>query len=84
MKPNNSKSIELKESIELIASPAKVRYVKFTCAHCGAVDTMKLFENENAPEVINCWNCHAGFKKSVEEMILGRFGMFPANPKVAA
>lgn len=53
-----------------------LKEVKFTCTKCGAEDTVRLYPSEAVPIAINCWNCHAGFNKSMEDMITRNFGMF--------
>lgn len=54
-----------------------MRYVKYVCAKCQKEDTAKYFENEQIAPVINCWSCHAGFQKGVDEMLMNKVGMFP-------
>ena len=55
----------------------KVIEIKFICNKCGAEDTVKLFEDESVPSAVNCWKCHAGFQKDINEMIATGSGMFP-------
>jgi hypothetical protein len=60
----------------------KVTYVKYVCKNCKAEDTDKLFENEAPAPALDCWNCHAGSKMTLPEMLQSHRGMFPVQ-KVA-
>lgn len=54
-----------------------LREVAYTCAQCGAHDTVKLYTNEATPPAINCWKCKAGYNRPIGTMLEGRIGMFP-------
>jgi DNA-directed RNA polymerase subunit RPC12/RpoP len=54
----------------------KMIEVKFKCAQCGAEDSPKFFPNEAIPPAVNCWKCHAGYNKPIEEMLALKMGMF--------
>jgi hypothetical protein len=53
---------------------------------CKAVDYLKSFPGEeSAPDMVNCWSCHAGFKMDPAQMMMEGVGMkqvYPA-PQVA-
>ena len=52
-----------------------MRYVKYVCQECGAKDSDKLFSNESPLPYINCWNCHSGSGKNIDQMHSQGFGM---------
>jgi hypothetical protein len=54
-----------------------LKEVKFICTKCGAEDTGRFYPSETTPPAINCWKCHAGYQKSMEDMITRNIGMFP-------
>jgi DNA-directed RNA polymerase subunit RPC12/RpoP len=58
-----------------------MREVKYVCAKCGAEDTVAYFSHETTTPVINCWKCHAGMKKSIQESLQFNEGMFPPREK---
>lgn len=62
----------------------KLREILYTCKQCGSIDCARLYENEATPPVINCFHCHAGFNKPLDEMLGQGIGMFPARPAVKA
>lgn len=53
---------------------------------CKAVDYLKQYPGEMAPpDMVNCWNCRAGFNVSPDQMMAEGIGMkqvYPA-PQVA-
>ena len=48
-----------------------------------ATDKVRFFPNEQILQVINCWQCHAGYKRSTEEQLVNHVGMFPQLQEVA-
>lgn len=57
----------------------KMRYIDYECGKCGALDSVALYETEPVPVTINCFKCHAGLNKSIEDMCALRAGMFPVK-----
>lgn len=57
----------------------KMREVKYVCSDsdCEAEDNPKFYAAEQIPSVINCWKCHAGLNKPVNQMLMEHVGMFP-------
>lgn len=58
--------------------------VTYTCAKCGATDTPRFFPSEPIPPAVNCYKCHAGFQKDLQEMLMSGSAMFPPKHKAAA
>lgn len=54
-----------------------MREQSYKCTKCEATDSVKLYEKERTPPVINCWKCKAGQKLEVPAMMQARVGMFP-------
>lgn len=48
---------------------------RFKCCQCGAKDSTPLFENEQAPQAVVCWNCHKGKGIDAAEQFQRRIGM---------
>lgn len=55
----------------------KMTYITYICRKCEKSDTVKLFAGETPPLALNCWNCHAGYQMSMEDMLQRGTGMFP-------
>lgn len=53
----------------------------YVCTKCKAKDTAR---DEHPPQVLNCWNCHAGQKMEIQEMLMKRVGMFPVARETEA
>ena len=54
----------------------------YVCRQCGAEDHDWSDSKAAAPMVLNCWKCHSGLQKPIEEMLAGRIGMFPLQAPV--
>jgi hypothetical protein len=61
----------------------EVKYQKYQCQKCGETDTVKIFDGESFPHVINCWNCHAGYQKELGVMAATGEGMFPVAEEIS-
>jgi hypothetical protein len=61
-----------------------LREIKYACLKCGAVDTVRLYDHEGVPPAVNCWKCHSGYGKPVDEMLGLEMGMRPQLVKKAA
>ena len=44
----------------------------YVCRQCGAEDHDWSDSKAAAPMVLNCWKCHSGLQKPIEEMLAGR------------
>lgn len=69
-------------SREKNVSAEEIRRIEYVCTKCDEEDVVKLWPNEPVPHVINCWNCHAGFKMAIQDMMVKGVGMFPKQPAV--
>ena len=47
----------------------------YKCEQCGAVDRPSFFTHEVIPQAINCWNCHAGRGKTIQQQEATGVGM---------
>lgn len=57
---------------------ADLTEVRYKCKQCGAEDSDNGLHGPS-PGALDCWNCHSGRYKSLDEMIRGRIGMFPLS-----
>ena len=61
------------------------RTVTYRCTNenCGAEDHPVFFAHERILPMLNCWKCHAGFQRPIQECIEYRIGMFPVEEERA-
>lgn len=52
---------------------------EYKCTGCGAIDHDRSSPDHKPPQVLNCWQCKAGYQKDLQHMISRQVGMFPAE-----
>lgn len=58
----------------MTSAVARIKYIKYQCAGCGAEDTYKLYPLM-IPVAFDCWRCGAGRGKDPQAMLETRSGM---------